>query len=87
MGIQTIGAGADIGVARQPARLRDPRRARVGLLGYGSVLREGYWATAHQAGVAPVRAHTYYEAREYQAGTPPRVITVPYEEDVAAMRA
>jgi poly-gamma-glutamate synthesis protein (capsule biosynthesis protein) len=28
---------------------------------------------------------TYYEAQEYQAGTPPKVITVPREEDVTAM--
>jgi poly-gamma-glutamate synthesis protein (capsule biosynthesis protein) len=83
-GIQTIGAGADIDHARSPARF-DVRGVRVGMLGYGSVLREGYWATEHQAGVAPVRAHTYYEAQEYQAGTPPRVITVPFAEDIAAM--
>ena len=85
MGIQTVGAGADIAEARRPARF-DIRGVRVGVLGYGSVLRDGYWATEHQAGVAPMRAHTYYEAQEYQAGTPPRVITVPFAEDVAAMR-
>jgi hypothetical protein len=84
-GIQTVGGGGDIDEARRPARF-EIRGVRVGLLGYGSVLREGYWATEHQAGVAPMRAHTYYEAMEYQAGTPPRVITVPYAEDVAAMR-
>jgi hypothetical protein len=84
MGIQTVGAGRDISHARQPARF-DIRGVRVGVLGYGSVLREGYWATEHQAGVAPMRAHTYYEAQEYQSGTPPRVITVPYAEDVSAM--
>lgn len=85
MGIQTVGAGKDIEAARRPARF-DVDEIAVGVLGYGSVLREGYWATKHQAGVAPMRAHTYYEAREYQAGTPPRVITVPYEEDLAALR-
>ena len=86
MGIQTVGGGTDIEAARQPARFAI-RGVRVGVLGYGSVLREGYWATEHQAGVAPMRAHTYYETREYQAGTPPRVVTVPFAEDVAAMRA
>jgi Bacterial capsule synthesis protein PGA_cap len=85
MGIRTIGAGSDIKAARRPA-VFEIRNVRVGLLGYGSVLREGYWATEHQAGVAPMRAHTYYEPREYQAGTPPRVVTVPYEEDLSAMR-
>ena len=38
-------------------------------------------------GVAPMRAHTYYETQEYQAGTPPRVVTVPYEDDLKALRA
>jgi Bacterial capsule synthesis protein PGA_cap len=84
MGIQTVGGGADIGAARRPARF-DVRGVRVGVLGYGSVLREGYWATEHQPGVAPMRAHTYYEPQEYQAGTPPRVITVPYADDLAAL--
>jgi poly-gamma-glutamate synthesis protein (capsule biosynthesis protein) len=49
------------------------------------VLREGYAAGPHKPGVAPLRAHTFYEPREYQAGVPPRVLTIPYEEDVAGM--
>jgi hypothetical protein len=85
MGIQTVGGGADIDEARRPACF-DIRGVSVGILGYGSVLREGYSATDHQAGVAPVRAHTYYETQDYQAGTPPRVVTVPFAEDVEAMR-
>ena len=32
-----------------------------------------------------MRAHTYYEPFDYQAGVPPRVVTVPYEEDLAGM--
>ena len=38
-----------------------------------------------KAGIAPLRAHTYYEPFDYQAGVPPRVVTVPYEEDLAGM--
>jgi poly-gamma-glutamate synthesis protein (capsule biosynthesis protein) len=32
-----------------------------------------------------MRAHTYYEPFDYQAGVPPKVVTVPFEEDLAAM--
>ena len=49
------------------------------------MLREGYAATADKPGVAPLRVHTFYEPTEYQPGIPPRVITVPYEEDLAGV--
>jgi poly-gamma-glutamate synthesis protein (capsule biosynthesis protein) len=58
---------------------------RVGFLAYCSVLREGYAATHDRPGVAPLRAHTYYEPAEYQAGMPPRVVTRPYDGDLAAL--
>jgi hypothetical protein len=86
MGIQTIGGGKNIEAARTPAIL-DVRGVRVGFLGYSSVVREGYAAGPDTPGVAPMRAHTYYETQEYQAGTPPRVVTVPYEDDLKALRA
>jgi poly-gamma-glutamate synthesis protein (capsule biosynthesis protein) len=34
-----------------------------------------------------LRAHTFYEAFDYQAGVPPRVVTVPFEDDLANMVA
>jgi poly-gamma-glutamate synthesis protein (capsule biosynthesis protein) len=83
-GIQTVGAGRDLAEARRPAIIAR-NGVRVAFLAYCSVLREGYAATAHQAGVAPLRAHTYYEPAEYQAGMPPRVVTVPYDEDLAGL--
>jgi poly-gamma-glutamate synthesis protein (capsule biosynthesis protein) len=83
-GIQTIGAGRNLAEAREPAVV-DRNGVKVAILAYCSVLREGYAAGASKAGVAPLRAHTYYEAMEYQPGTPPRVVTVPYEEDLEAM--
>ena len=49
------------------------------------MLQTGYAAGPDKVGVAPLRAHTYYEAFDYQAGVPPRVVTVPYEEDLAGM--
>lgn len=83
-GMQTVGAGRDIKEARQPA-IVERNGVRVAFLAYCSVLREGYAAGPHKPGVAPLRAHTYYEPAEYQAGVPPRIITVPYEEDLEGM--
>lgn len=85
-GIKTIGAGASLEEARQPAFL-ERNGVQLAFLAYCSVLREGYPAGPRKAGVAPLRAHTYYEPFDYQAGVPPRVVTVPYEEDLAAMVA
>lgn len=83
-GMQVIGAGQDLAEARRPAIL-ERGGVKVAFLAYCSVLREGYAAQAHRPGVAPLRAHTYYQAAEYQAGMPPRIVTIPYEEDLAAM--
>jgi hypothetical protein len=83
-GIQTVGAGRNLEEARQPAII-DRNGVRVAFLAYCSVLREGYAAGPTTGGVAPMRAHTYYEPWEYQPGTPPRVVTVPYEEDLEAL--
>ncbi len=86
MGIQTVGAGANLQEARQPA-IVERDGVRVAFLAYCSVLRDGYAAEPAKVGVAPLRAHTYYEPQEYQPGTPPRVVTIPYEEDLEGMRA
>lgn len=83
-GIQVIGAGRDLAEARRPA-IVEKQGVRVAFLAYCSVLREGYAARLHQPGVAPLRAHTYYRATEYQAGMPPRVVTIPDEEDLAGL--
>lgn len=85
-GMQTVGAGANIKEARQPA-IVECNGVKVAILAYCSVLHEGYAAGPNTAGVAPLRAHTYYEPAEYQAGMPPRVVTVPYQEDLGAMVA
>lgn len=83
-GIQTVGAGRDLAEARRPAILAR-NGVRVAFLAYCSVLREGYAAKAHQPGVAPLRVHTYYAPAEYQTGMPPRIVTIPYEEDLAGL--
>lgn len=83
-GIKTIGAGRNLGEARRPAII-EKNGIRVAFLAYCSILNEGYAAQPNKAGVAPLRAHTYYQSVDYQAGVPPRVVTVPYEDDLAAM--
>jgi poly-gamma-glutamate synthesis protein (capsule biosynthesis protein) len=86
MGIQTIGGGRNAEEARKPA-IVEKDGVRVAFLGYSCILREGYDATEHRAGTAPMRVHTFYVADDWQPGTPPRVVTYPYEEDLAALRA
>jgi poly-gamma-glutamate synthesis protein (capsule biosynthesis protein) len=83
-GIQTVGAGANREEACKPVFL-DRNGIRIAFLAYCSVLNEGYAATAEKPGVAPLRAHTFYEPFEYQPGIPPRVVTVPYEQDLEGM--
>ena len=85
-GMQVIGAGRNLAAARKPAFF-ERNGVRVAVLAYCSVLQTGYEATAGRPGIAPLRAHTYYEPHEYQAGVPPRVVTVPYEEDLEGMAA
>ena len=83
-GKHVVGAGRNLREARLPAVV-ERNGVRVAFLAYCSVLREGYAAGATTPGIAPLRARTYYEPAEYQAGVPPKVVTVPYEEDVEGM--
>ena len=83
-GIRPIGGGRNLAEAREPA-IVEKDGIKVAFLAYCSVLREGYAAGPDKAGVAPLRVHTYYEPAEYQPGIPPRVITVPYAEDLAGV--
>jgi poly-gamma-glutamate synthesis protein (capsule biosynthesis protein) len=80
-GIATVGAGRNLEEARKPAFI-ERNGIRIAFLAYCTVLREGYTAEKSKPGVAPLRAHTYYESFDYQAGVPPRTVTVPYEEDL-----
>ena len=83
-GIQTIGAGRNIQEARTPAVI-ERNGVRVAMLGYSSVSPAGYEAGPNKVGIAPLRAHTYYEAIEPQPGLPPKVVTIPYEEDLKSL--
>jgi poly-gamma-glutamate synthesis protein (capsule biosynthesis protein) len=84
MGIQTVGGGRNEEEARRPV-IFHRNGVRVAFLAYCSVLREGYAATKHSAGTAPMRVDTFYKPQDWQPGTPPRVITIPWERDLEAM--
>jgi len=86
MGIRTIGGGANSDEAHAPAII-EAGGTRAALLAYTCVLREGYNATSHTAGVAAVRIQTYYRPIDWQPGTPPAVVTIPDEEDLHALAA
>jgi poly-gamma-glutamate capsule biosynthesis protein CapA/YwtB (metallophosphatase superfamily) len=86
MGVQTIGAGRNLAEARQPAMI-ECKGLRVAMLGYCSVLHDGYAAGPDTPGVAPMRATARFEPVDYQPGVPPRVITTPEEQDLADLIA
>ena len=81
-GIKVVGAGRNLAEARAP-EIIEKNGVKVAFLAYCSILQNGYAAGPASPGVAPLRVHTYYEAFDYQPGIPPRVITVPYAEDLA----
>lgn len=83
-GMKVIGVGRNLREARRPA-IVERNGVRVAILAYCSILQAGYAAGHDKAGIAPLRAHTYYEPFDYQPGVPPRVVTVPYEEDLSGM--
>jgi poly-gamma-glutamate capsule biosynthesis protein CapA/YwtB (metallophosphatase superfamily) len=85
-GVKVIGAGSDIAAARQPA-VFEVNGTRIGILAYCSVVPRGFEAGEHRPGLAPVRVRTFYEQRDWQPGTPPRIVTIAYPEDVEAMAA
>jgi hypothetical protein len=82
--IEVIGAGRNIVEARRPA-IFERKNTRVGFLAYCSVVPKGFAAGEHKSGVAPVRASTAYEQADWQPGTPPRIITRAFPDDLEAM--
>lgn len=86
IGAQTIGAGRNIAEATKPA-IFEKNGVRIAILAFCSVLDKGYEARENKAGVAPMRAHTYYRAFDKQPGVPPEVVTIPYERDLKTMTA
>ena len=82
--IEIIGAGRDIFEARRPA-IFERKNTRVGFLAYCSVVPKGFDARNNKSGVAPVRASTAYEQADWQPGTPPRIVTKAFPDDLEAM--
>ena len=82
--IKIVGVGNNIVEARQPVIL-ERKGNRVGFLAYGCIGPDGYEAWEDKPGYAPMRAWTIYEKWDYQPGTPPRIITLAYKDDLAAM--
>ncbi|MCW5605805.1 MAG: CapA family protein [Burkholderiales bacterium] len=85
-GVRVVGGGRNLEEARRPVVI-EREGVRVAFLAYCSILNHGFAAGPKKAGVAPLRIHTYYEAVEYQPGIAPRVVTIPYDEDLADMVA
>jgi hypothetical protein len=86
MGIATIGSGRNLAEARRPAVIVR-NKMRIAVLGYASVVEfPDYWATDISAGVAPMRAYTYYQPYESQPGAAVRILTVPHAADLENLR-
>ncbi|MBI4333328.1 MAG: CapA family protein [Chloroflexi bacterium] len=82
--MQVVGAGRDLIEARKPA-IVERRGIRVGFLAYISILPAETEAREEKPGCNPIRVSTYYESNDFAPGMPPKIITVPVEEDVEAM--
>ena len=82
--IKVIGAGKDISEARRPV-IFERKKTRVGFLAYCSVVPKGFDARENKPGVAPIRASTSYEQADWQPGTPPRIVTKAFPDDLDAM--
>jgi poly-gamma-glutamate capsule biosynthesis protein CapA/YwtB (metallophosphatase superfamily) len=88
-GIKPVGVGMNIKEARTP-QIVDKKGVKVGFLGYSSVIPKSevpYDAEAHRPGCAPMYISTFYEASDWQPGTPmPRVISTAEKVDLEAMK-
>ncbi|MBI2858430.1 MAG: CapA family protein [Chloroflexi bacterium] len=87
--IQPVGVGNNIAEART-AVIVEKKGTRVAFLGYSSIIPKAeipYDAEANRPGCAPMYISTFYEASDWQPGTPsPRVISMADKEDLAAMQ-
>ena len=86
VGLPYVGVGRNLAEARQPVIL-ERKGTKVGLLAYCCVGPEGfgYEAEDDKPGHVPLRAWTIYDHVDPQPGTWPRIISIPYRDDLAAM--
>jgi poly-gamma-glutamate synthesis protein (capsule biosynthesis protein) len=87
--IKPVGVGRNIAEARTPI-IVERKGTRVAFLGYSSIIPKAeipYDAQENRPGCAPMYISTYYEASDWQPGTPsPRVISIANREDLEAMK-
>jgi poly-gamma-glutamate capsule biosynthesis protein CapA/YwtB (metallophosphatase superfamily) len=83
-GLPYVGVGKNLTEAHQPA-IMERKGTKVGFLAYSSVHLDGYEAEDNKPGLAPMRAWTIYDRVDYQPEAPPRVLSIPRKEDLAAM--
>lgn len=88
-GVAHVGAGVDAASLR--AELREVGGTTVALLALCSAMPRGYAAGDRRLGVAPLRAHQsiYVDGALFdeQPGTAPKVMTWPFEDDLARAEA
>ena len=82
--IPIVGAGRNITEARKPVIL-ERKGTRVGFLAYLSIIFPGLVAEEDIPGCVPLRASHYYQQVDFQAGTPPLIVTRLLPEDKRAM--
>jgi poly-gamma-glutamate synthesis protein (capsule biosynthesis protein) len=84
-GASVVGVGANIEEARKPI-VRLIGDVRVAFIAACSILPADYWAEKSRPGCVPLRAHTIYDQIEPdQPGTPARILTFPYSDDLAKL--
>lgn len=87
LGLPTAGGGRDLAEARTPAVVHHAKGS-VALLAYSSVFPIGFEAREGVPGVAPLRVDTFYSLPDthfWTPGVPPRMRTIPWQEDLAAL--
>jgi hypothetical protein len=82
--MSVIGAGKSIKEARKPAII-DCKGTKIGFLAYCSVVPRGHEAGEDKAGLAPIRATTFYAPVDSQQGMVARIHTKANTDDLAAM--
>lgn len=86
LGFKVVGSGENIEEARRPEFV-EKKGVKFGFLAYCSVLRPNCQAGETSPGIAPMRAYTHYLQTDFQPGTPPKILTFPYKDDLEAMLA
>ena len=84
-GLYLTGAGRNEEEARKYPVI-DVKGTKVAVLGYNSILPQGFWAEEARPGCNPARGITAYVPVEHdQPGTPVRIYTFPHPDDLKHM--